>query len=277
MPRFQIPLRVIGRHQAPRRRRSSAPGLAVAIGALLMVMIGSAVALGRDPAPVFSDEFNGTQVDFAKWRSGYPWGCTSDTTGERQCYSPEAVAVRDGRLVIEADRDKGGRLPYRSGMLVSYPGFSQRYGSFELRARLPRGKGLWPAFWLLSKPVGTWPPELDVMEQFGSEPATVLMAQHYRDAAGGERKRTRTWTGPDFTAGFHTFGLSWSPESIVWYVDGVERYRSERDIPTEEMYVLVNLAVGGEAPGDPDATTRFPSRMEVDYLRVWEDWRRLRR
>jgi beta-glucanase (GH16 family) len=103
------------------------------------------------------------------------------------------------------------------------------------------------------------------------------MGQHWRDAAGRERKRIRLWPGPDFTAGFHTFRLSWGPEAIVWYVDGVERFRSVRNIPTEEMYVLVNLAVGGEAAGEPAATTRFWSRMEVDYMRVWEDWRRLRR
>jgi beta-glucanase (GH16 family) len=243
----------------------------IAMVVLLAVVVGVAYARSRPPGPAFSDEFDGARVDFDKWSSGYPWGCTSETTGERQCYVPEALTVRDGRLVIEADRDPGGRLPYRSGMVVSHPRFSQRYGYFEMRAKLPRGKGLWPAFWLLPEPAGTWPPELDVMEHFGSEPDRVLVAQHWRDAAGRERRRGRTVAGPDFTAGFHTFGLSWSPTAIVWYVDGVERFRSRRDIPAEEMYVLVNLAVGGEAPGQPDATTGFPSRMEVDYVRVWED------
>jgi beta-glucanase (GH16 family) len=243
----------------------------MAMGTLLAVALAVAYARSLPPGPAFADDFDGARVDFGKWSSGYPWGCASQTTGERQCYAPEALQVRDGLLAIEADRDPGGRHPYRSGMISSHRSFAQRYGYFEARAKLPRGRGLWPAFWLLPKPEGTWPPELDVMELFGSEPDSVLMAQHYRDAAGRERKRTRTWTGPDFTAGFHTFGLSWSPTAIVWYVDGVERFRSTRDIPTEEMYLLVNLAVGGEAPGDPDATTSFPSRMEVDYVRVWED------
>ena len=276
-PRF--PRRVQGRHARRPPRRAPGLRLVVALGALLAVVGGSAFELvrGRHPGPVFADEFNGTRVDADKWSSGYPWGCTNETTGERQCYVPEALTVRDGLLVIEADRVPGGRLPYRSGMIVSAGSFSRRYGYFELRAKLPRGKGLWPAFWLLPKPTGKWPPELDVMELFGSDPDTVLMGQHWRDAAGRERKRIRSWAGPDFSAGFHTFGLSWGPDAVVWYVDGVERYRSVRNIPTEEMYVLVNLAVGGEGPGDPDASTRFPSRMEVDYVRVWEDWRRLRR
>jgi serralysin len=170
-------------------------------------------------------------------------GCTNETTGERQCYVPEALAVRDGLLVIEADRVGGGRLPYRSVMFVSARSFSQRYGYFELRARLPRGKGLWPAFWLLPKPTGTWPPEMDVMELFGSDPDTRADGPALPRRGRPGAQAHRSWTGPDFTAGF----------------------------PTEEMYVLVNLAVGGgETPGDPDATTRSPSRMEVDYVRVWE-------
>jgi beta-glucanase (GH16 family) len=241
------------------------------MGALVVVVAGSVLVRSLPPGPVFADEFDGTEVDFARWGSGYPWGCTNATTGERQCYAPGALSVRDGLLVIEADRRPERGRPYRSGMIVSHPGFAQRYGYFELRARLPRGRGLWPAFWLLPLPTGTWPPELDVMEQIGSQPQTLLMAQHYRDADGVHRRQVGTWSGPDFTAGFHTFALSWGPEAIVWYVDGVERFRSRRHIPAQAMYVLVNLAVGGELAGEPDASTRFPSRMEVDYLRVWED------
>ena len=100
------------------------------------------------------------------------------------------------------------------------------------------------------------------------------MGQHRRDAAGRERKRIRP--EPDFIAGFHTFGLFWGPGGDCLVRRRVERFRSVRNIPTEEMYVLVNLAVGGEAAGEP-ATTRLWSRMEVDYMRVGEDWRRLRR
>jgi hypothetical protein len=150
----------------------------IAVTVHLAVAVGSASLPSCGPDRVFSDEFNGTQVDFAKWSSGYPWGCTNEATGERQCYSPEALAVRDGLLVIQADRRAQGRLPYRSGMITSHHSFAQRFGYYELRA-----KGLWPAFWLLRR-TGAWPPELDVMEQIGSQPNTVLMGQHYCDAAG---------------------------------------------------------------------------------------------
>ena len=101
------------------------------------------------------------------------------------------------------------------------------------------------------------------------------MGQHRRDAAGRERKRIRP--EPDFIAGFHTFGLFWGPGGDCLVRRRGRAVRPVRNIPTEEMHVLVNLAVGGEAAGEPAAITRFPSRMEVDYMRVGEDWRRLRR
>lgn len=220
-------------------------------------------------------------VDFDRWQSGYPWaGCTNKGTGELQCYTPDAVRVADGVLRITADRRDAAscaqqppcsNLPFSSGMLNSSPSFAQRYGYFEMRARVPGGQGIWPAFWLLPKPIGTWPPELDIMELLGHEPNRVQLSQHYYDLTGAHRKRARSWSGPDFTDGFHTYALSWSQDAIVWYVDGIERFRSTTRIPREEMYVLVNLAVGGDWPGAPDVTTEFPSVMEVDYIRVWED------
>jgi beta-glucanase (GH16 family) len=245
-------------------------GAGAAAGGLLLALLVGRVEEPGPPGPVFADEFGGDRVDFGTWRSGYPWGCTNQTSGERQCYTPDALEVRDGVLRITADRPGPGGYPYRSGMITSYQTFAQTYGYFEMRARVPRGKGLWPAFWLLPAVAGKWPPELDVMEVFGSQPARVLMAQHYRDGAGRPADRLRTWAGPDFSAGFHTFAISWSASSVVWYVDGVERFRSRRDVPDEPMYVLVNLAVGGDAPGQPDAGTRFPSVLEVDYVRVWD-------
>jgi beta-glucanase (GH16 family) len=203
-------------------------------------------------------------------------GLHHETTGERQCYVPEGLAVRDGLLVIEADRAEGGRLPYRSGMMVSARSFSRRYGYFELRARLPRARAC-------GRPSGPCPsrpavaPELDVMELFGSDPNTVLMGQHWRDAAGRERKRIRPWTGPDFTAGFHTFGLSWARRRSSGTSTGSSGSGRCATSPPRRGTCWSTWPVGGEAAGEPAATIRFPSRMEVDYVRVWEDWRRLRR
>ena len=127
----------------------------MALGALLAVVGGSAFELvrSRHPGPVFADEFSGTRLDVDKWSSGYPWGCINQTTRDRECYVREALTVRDGLLVIEADRAEGGRLPYRSGMIVSARSFSRRYGYFELQARLPRARAL-AGHLALPKPTG---------------------------------------------------------------------------------------------------------------------------
>jgi beta-glucanase (GH16 family) len=248
----------------PERRRVV---LTVILALVAVLLIGREIATSGG-TPVFADEFDGTGLDRARWDSGYPWGCTNEGNHELECYTPDALTVRDGLLHITADRRRATKLPFSSGMVTSYGSFAQRYGYFELRARLPAGKGLWPAFWLLPRH-GESPPELDVMEHLGAEPDVVHLTQHYLTHEGERRSHKGQWSGPDFTAGFHTFGLSWSPDRIAWFVDGTERFASESHIPDEEMYLLVNLAVGGDWPGPPDDRTRFPSVMLVDYVRVW--------
>ena len=96
------------------------------------------------------------------------------------------------------------------------------------------------------------------------------MTHHYRDAQDKHQSHGGNWIGPDFSAGFHEFAVEWSPRRIIWFVDGVERYRSEKDVPKGNMYILLNLAVGGSWPGSPDAQTKFPAEMAVDYVRVYQ-------
>ena len=150
-----------------------------------------------------------------------------------------------------------------------YRKFAQQYGRFEIRCRVPKGKGLWPAFWLLPDPLA-WPPEIDVLETLGHEPNKAYFTHHFRDEQRQRKSGGGSWTGPDFTAGFHEFAVEWSPERIVWFVDGIERFKSEKSIPNARMYMLVNLAVGGGWPGSPDETTQFPAALGVDYVRVYE-------
>lgn len=154
-------------------------------------------------------------------------------------------------------------------MMTTLGKFSQEYGRFEIRCRVPKGKGMWPAFWLLPDPKG-WPPEIDVLEILGHEPNKVYLTQHYRDAQGKHQSHGGSWSGPDFSAGFHDYAVEWSPRRIVWFVDGVERFRSEDAVPSGKMYLLLNLAVGGSWPGAPDAQTKFPAVLAVDYVRVYQ-------
>ena len=248
--------------------------------ALLLLLLTSPLGLLGRPAEnaerpgwklTFDDEFDGATLDAQRWNPKDPWG--RERNQELQAYVTNAFAVRDGILRIQAEKADafyGGKpRSYTSGMMTTYGKFSQEYGRFEIKCRVPKGKGMWPAFWLLPEPLG-WPPEIDVLEILGHEPNKVYTTHHFRDAQKKHASHGGSWTGPDFSADFHVFAVEWSPEALVWFVDGVERFRSEKSIPHGKMYLLVNLAVGGEWPGSPDDQTPLPAAFEVDYVRVYE-------
>jgi beta-glucanase (GH16 family) len=202
---------------------------------------------------------------------------------------PDAFEIKDGILRIKAERrdaNYGGKLRHViSGMMTTYQKFSQQFGRFDIRCRAPRGKGLWPAFWLLPDPLG-WPPEIDVLEVLGQNTKTVYFTHHWKDAAGKLQSDHGRWPpdwkitsrgvrGPfeskdDFAAGFHEISCQWSADDIRWSIDGAERFRSTKSIPRGKMYLLLNLAVGGDWPGAPDERTPFPSALEVDWVRCYE-------
>ena len=222
----------------------------------------------------FDDEFDGQKLDDKKWADHYYHGRTHGN-GEQEYYAPDGYELSGGLLrliarpVPQTGRDKTQGKPYTSGMIEGSGKFAQRYGWFEIRCRVPRGKGYWPAFWLLPA-TRRWPPEIDVFEILGHEPSTVYFTTHWRD---GQRRRQHDghrWEGPDFSADFHTFAIDWEPGLIVWYVDGVERARTGKGVPDEPMYMTANLAVGGDWPGNPDAATHFPGYMDIDYIRVYQ-------
>ena len=236
---------------------------------------------------IFSDDFNGVALNTQKWQTCYWWdkrGCTIITNNELEWYQPDNVSLENGALQLRArqqriDASNGNVYDYTSGMITSGRATSNTsqpakftfvYGYAEMRAKIPKGQGLWPAFWLLPAD-HTSRPEIDVMEIIGDEPHVVNLRFHYRTASD-EGDVGGAWTGPDFSADWHTFAIDWQPEALVWYVDGVERWRYEDQvhIPSVPMYLLINLAVGGDWPGSPDASTRFPSDYQIDYVRVWQ-------
>jgi hypothetical protein len=180
----------------------------------------------------------------------------------------DPFVVHDGVLDIVAQpappalvHELGG-FQYTSGLITTQPSFSQAYGYFEMRAELPRGKGVWPAFWLLPADL-SWPPEIDVMESIG-DPSVVYMTAH---STVTKQPSDNARISPD---AFHVFAVSWDPQEIVWYVDGreVKRQPTPSDMH-KPMYMLANVAVGGNWPGAPDASTRWPARMSIDYIRAY--------
>ncbi|HLJ57640.1 MAG TPA: glycoside hydrolase family 16 protein [Chthonomonadaceae bacterium] len=215
------------------------------------------------------DEFDGSALDTTHWIDSYPNNVRTHGNNEQQYYATDGYGLEKGVLKLRAERRPMGGMPYTSGMVTSYGNFSQKFGWFEIRCRMPKGKGMWPAFWLLPDD-RTWPPEIDVLEVLGHETQKVYLTNHYKNSRGRHEGKGGYFTGPDFAAGFHTFAVDWEPDAIVWYVDGVERYRTDQNIPAVPMYVLANLAVGGDWPGNPDETTPFPNTMDIDYIRVYK-------
>jgi beta-glucanase (GH16 family) len=130
---------------------------------------------------------------------------------------------------------------------------------------------LWSAVWLM--PEGgnrtIWPPEIDLAEFMGGRPRWAFMNYHYTTPSNPHGQASKNFQGPDFAGEFHTFGLEWTPKSLTWYIDGVQRYQVNQNIPALPMYVIANLAVGDWA-GTPDKSTPFPSRFLIDYIRVWQ-------
>ncbi|HEY7615682.1 MAG TPA: glycoside hydrolase family 16 protein [Terriglobales bacterium] len=241
---------------------------------------------------VWSDEFNGPSgsgVDPAKWVlevGGHGWG-----NHELQYYTNRRAnaRVQGGKLVIKATRENytgpdGKASKYTSARLKTLGKFSQRYGRFEARIKLPYGQGIWPAFWMMGDNIEKvdWPDcgEIDVMENIGKEPSTVHGTIHGPGYSGpGGIGASYNLPGKRrFAEGFHIFAVEWEPERIRFYVDN-DNYanRTPADLPAGEKWVfdrpffmLLNVAVGGDWPGNPDTTTVFPQKMLVDYVRVYQ-------
>lgn len=231
---------------------------------------------------VWSDEFEGAALDTSKWDI-IDW--TTPHNNERQAYHPDQVTVSGGNLVLTAvDIPYGGKA-YRSGKVESK--WTKQYGRWEVRAKLPRTQGTWPAIWLL--PDGRqypWPTqgEIDIMENRGDKPTKITSAYHWgpsprkRKFLSEKREISRSDRLVDFAEGFHIYAVEWDASELRFFVDDVQFFTindsdtdgflSSQSAPAE---VLLNIAVGGDYVGDaqPDETSVWPQRMLVDYVRVY--------
>lgn len=224
----------------------------------------------------FSDEFDGDAVDTTKWDVLHR---KNSHNNEKQYYLPEQAQVIDGVLRITATDEPYDGKDYRSARLEST--FKQAYGKFEVRAKIPTTKGIWPAIWLLPRDV-RWPTggEIDIMEHHGSNPAGVSCAIHFANEKGEHKYVHQDYTATDengqpvlWPEDFHVYSAVWTPTDIAISVDGVEYFRAGREkIPAIDtpMSVILNAAVGGWFDGDPNEDTVFPQYMDVDYVRVYQ-------
>ncbi|MGC1783738.1 MAG: glycoside hydrolase family 16 protein [Acidobacteriaceae bacterium] len=248
---------------------------------------------------VWSDEFNGQSArsapDPTKWvyDTGYGhWGnrelesyCAYGSS-ESPCSAgkPNIYVGRDGYLHIVVRRSTESH--YTSARIKTEGLASFQYGRMEARIRIPAGQGLWPAFWMLGDSIQSvgWPKcgEFDIMENIGKEPAVIHGSIHGQGFIGTSMGLPYTAPGKlPFSQGFHTFGLIWSPGTVQYYVDSpsnVYATFTPSSLPagavwpfdSGNFFFILNLAIGGDRPGAPNAATHFPAEMLVDYVRVWQ-------
>jgi beta-glucanase (GH16 family) len=274
---------------------------------------------GADWKRVWADEFDAPAVDRKKWAFDVgnrpPGGPAGWGNRELQYYTdrPDNVYVRDGMLHVRALREAHEGAAFTSARLKTKGLFAKKYGRFEVRARLPTGKGVWPAIWMLPEDnkYGGWAAsgEIDIVEARGQEPTKVLGTLHYGSPAPGNLHTGKDYVLPDggTVADFHFYALEWDPGEIRWYVDG-RLYQTQKSwwsssrrpgrggarnrggtsergaaepagdpkpnpwpAPFDQpFHLLLNVAVGGNFLGNPDADTQFPVEMVVDYVRVFD-------
>ena len=236
---------------------------------------------------VWSDEFNqpdGSAPNPANW--GYETGGNGWGNRELEYYTVRTnnARIEDGKLVIEAQRENFAGKDYTSARLLTRGKWSWTYGRFEARIKIPRGQGIWPAFWLLGTNVSSvgWPVcgEIDIMENIGKEPGKVHGTVHGPGYSGdnGIGKPVTLPGGAAVADAFHVFAVDCEPDRITWFLDGKPYFaitpaslpENTRWVFNQPKFLLLNLAVGGAWPGYPDATSTFPQQMVVDYVRVYE-------
>jgi beta-glucanase (GH16 family) len=221
----------------------------------------------------FNDTFAGSSLDTSDWATCYPWmaaaGCTNNGNNELEWYAPSQAEVSDNELHLVADKtptagesSSGAPMSYSwtSGMVTTFKSFDFTYGYVQIVAKIPKGDGLWPALWLLPQSE-SWPPEIDIMENWGNDSLRFTYHQTASTAPNTTLESTE-----DLSAGFHTYAVDWEPGSITWYLDGAEVFQVTTGVPSQPMYFLANLAVDSSA----DASTPASASFDIKSVQVWQ-------
>ncbi len=226
----------------------------------------------------FNDEFNGTTLDTSKWDTNYVNNPCRNADVSSQVFKPTDVTLSNGLAHLTARKEPntcgGTQFAYTSGLIQNHKSFSQKYGYFEMRAKIPGpSQGFGIGFWTLNS-AGGWPPEIDILEAHSGQPTKLWFTLHYLQDQTHKSTGTN-WIGPDLSAGYHTFGMDWEPNKMTWYVDGVARrtLTNPAIIPNMPEYIIANLNVNTLLPGwsvPPNDATAFPSSLDIDYIRAYQ-------
>jgi beta-glucanase (GH16 family) len=231
----------------------------------------------------WSDEFNGNIVNSANWSfesgNNNGWG---NSELENYTNRPQNAFVSQGNLIIEAREEYYQGNNYTSARMITKGKQVFTFGRIDIRAKLPKGKGIWPALWLLGSNIDAvgWPAcgEIDMMELLGQEPNKMYGTLHWgADFASHASKGSNyTLNSGSFDEEFHVYSMVWKQDSIKMFVDDIAFFSGGKtdvagDYPfNKDFFFIFNIAVGGNFPGNPDGTTSFPQRMVIDYIRVFQ-------
>jgi Glycosyl hydrolases family 16 len=234
------------------------------------------------PNLVWSDEFNGTTINSSNWTYDLGNGGFGNNELENYTNRPENARIENGMLIIEARRENLGGSAYTSARLKTQGLRTFPVNTwFEARIQAPQGQGIWPAFWSMGSSISTvgWPScgEIDILEIRGQNPFENLGTMHWANDNGSHAGFGGSVTSPvSLAAGFHTYAISRTTTAIKWYLDGVQYFEGNIaggiNSTSEfqgQFFILLNVAVGGNFVGSPNASTPFPQQMRVDYVRVW--------
>ncbi len=259
---------------------------------ILVICVQFTISKAQDYKLVWSDEFDSASLDMSKWNYNIGTGTGGWGNNELQYYTDRDtnISIKNGNLIIRALKENYGGENYTSARIETQGKYSITYGKIEARIKLPYGRGMWPAFWMLGDDITTvsWPAcgEIDIMEMVGGNgtngstnlsDATVYGTAHW-SSSGSHAQHGGSYilSSGKFADNYHTFTVTWIPQLITWYVDGhqyasLSITSSDLNAFQKNFYILLNLAVGGNWPGSPDSTTKFPQTMRVDYIRVYKD------
>jgi Beta-glucanase/Beta-glucan synthetase len=234
---------------------------------------------------VWDEEFNGSTLDPNEWNYEIGNGSGGWGNNELEYYtnSTNNAFVSNGNLIIEARKESINGFNYSSARLTTQNKKTFTYGRVDIRAKLPRGQGVWPALWMLGSNINTvgWPAsgEIDIMELLGQDSTKVYETLHYGASLATHASKGNTYTSasPNFSSQFHVFSMDWKQDTVKLYVDNkLILAVNKSDVSpspypfNQPFFFIFNVAVGGNFPGNPDGTTTFPQRMIVDYIRVFQ-------
>ena len=229
-----------------------------------------------------AEEFSTSSIDPSNWTFENGDGCPNCGWGnnELEYYTSQNAFIQEGYLIIKAKVENRGGKSYTSSRMITKDKFAFTYGRVDVRAIIPKGQGLWPAIWMLGSNINTvgWPAcgEIDIMEMIGGNgrEKTVYGTAHWNDGGYKSSGGSKTLSQGLFSDAFHVYSIEWTDSNINWLIDDVSYY----SVPIttynaafkKDFFFILNVAVGGNWPGSPDGTAKFPQIMIVDYIRVFQ-------